>query len=97
MTSSNGLSGAAIYVGYARYGQLGGHGFVCTSSYDDTEDLHNWTEDLDAGDDDALRAADKIKESGAWYGNDPDPTKAMQKMIAKMERYYFHELNGANL
>ncbi len=25
------LSGASIYIGYARYGHLGGHGFVCAT------------------------------------------------------------------
>lgn len=87
------LSGAAIYIGYARYAQLGGHGFVCVSKYDEADDLQRWTEDLDAGDDDALRAADSIIESGAWIANDPDPAVAMAKLVSMMEHYYFHELN----
>lgn len=82
------LTGAAFYVGYARYGQLGGHGFVVACTYDHDEKLRAAVEDLDAGDDDALRAAEVIAAMGCWYANDPNPALAMMKVVDKMRDYH---------
>ena len=84
------LSGAAIYIGYARYGQLGGHGFVAASNYDDASgDLQTAVENLDAGDIDALEAAARIEAmKNCWYANDPDPVVAMAKLMDKMREHH---------
>lgn len=91
------ISGASIYIGYARYGQFGGHGFVCASKYDESEKLRGLVECLDGGDDEALNAEGAIaKMDGVWIGNDPDPAKSMQKMLNKAKKFYFYELNDGN-
>lgn len=83
------VAGASIYVGYARYGQLGGHGFVVASSYDSNDDLRDAVEDLDAGDIDALASEKRIAEMrGCWYANDPDPLVAMAKLMDKMREFH---------
>jgi len=81
------ISGASIYIGYARYGQLGGHGFVVASTYDESEDLREAVENLDGGDIEALDAADKIKRMDCWYANDPDPAVAMQRLMGQMREF----------
>jgi hypothetical protein len=89
------LSGASIYVGYARYGQLGGHGFVCVGTYDWSDDIARWTDDLNGGDIEALDAADRLaSQDGVWLGNDPDPSRAMAKMMERARRFYFDVLNA---
>ena len=89
------LEGASIYIGYARYGQLGGHGFVIASAYSDEDQLREDIEDLDGGDCDALEAADRISErKDIWLANNRDPAKAMQKLTDAMREYYFKNLNG---
>lgn len=87
------LEGAAIYIGYARYGQLGGHGFVVASNYDDASGaLQNAVDELGAGDHEALQAAERIeqmtKAGGCWYANDPDPAVAMAMLMGKMREYH---------
>ena len=84
------LEGAAIYIGYARYGQLGGHGFVIASNYDDAAGkLERAVNDLDAGDNEALEAAEVIRNMpGCWYANDPDPIVAMANLMDKMREYH---------
>jgi hypothetical protein len=84
------VSGAAIYIGYARYGQLGGHGFVVASNYEDLGgELQRAVEDLDAGDIEALAAADRIAVmKDCWYANDPDPLVAMAKLMDKMREVH---------
>lgn len=84
------LSGAAIFIGYARYGQLGGHGFVVASNYDDaTGELQAAVADLGAGDNEALDAADRIgRMASCLYANDPDPVVAMAKLMDKMRELH---------
>ena len=86
------LSGASIYIGYARYGQLGGHGFVFASGYDDSDALADAVDDLDAGDNEALQAADAIEERAkagrCWYANDPDPVVAMARLMDQMREHH---------
>ena len=87
------LSGAEISINYCRYGQLGGHGFLCATSYDDGGETAALVDELDGGDIDALEAAEKLEKNGCWYGNDIDPSKAMEKMLEQIRQYYFYELN----
>lgn len=91
------FSGADIYVGYARYGQLGGHGWVCVSNYDGSDELAVLVDNLDGGDIEALDAAKAIRSRfpGAWLGNSPDPAEAMRKMLDLARRYYFETLNAS--
>ena len=89
----NWISGASIYIGYARYGQLGGHGFVCVGDYGEDEILRSWVDDLNGGDHEALSAAQNITKMNCWLGNDRDPAKAMQKMLDMARQYYYYELN----
>lgn len=58
------ISGASIYIGYARYGQLGGHGFVVATKYDESESLEHAVQDLSAGDNEALDAGRFIEAAG---------------------------------
>lgn len=87
------LSGASIYIGYARYAQFG-HSFVCTSQYDHDDELQAWTEDLDGGDNDAISAANAIRHCGCWIGANPNPAVAMTALVGSMRRYYFDVLSG---
>ena len=41
----NWISGASIYIGYDRYAQLGSHGFVISTCYDESEMLKETIED----------------------------------------------------
>lgn len=86
------ISSICIYTGYCRYGQFGG-GFLCATQYDDCERLEKDVSELDAGDIEALQAADDIAASGAWYGTDKNPAAAMEKMLVKLRDYYFNEIN----
>jgi hypothetical protein len=81
------ISQASIYIGRARYGQLGGHGFVVASCYDESEELREAIENLDGGDNEALVAADKIERLDCWYANDPDPAVAMQRLMGKLREF----------
>lgn len=81
------VSGASIYIGYARYGQLGGHGFVVASRYDDSGELRAAVDDLDGGDIEALQAAEKIAAMDCLYANHPDPAVAMQLLMAKLREF----------
>lgn len=81
------ISSAAIYIGYARYGQLGGHGFVVATKYDADEELARLVEELDAGDNEALSAAKKIEAMDCWYANHPDPAIAMQLLMGKLREF----------
>lgn len=78
------VSQASIYIGYARYGQLGGHGFVVATAYDNCEDLRQAVEDLDAGDHEALRAGERIMAMDCLYASSPDPAIAMQLLMGKL-------------
>ena len=81
------ISNASIYIGYARYGQLGGHGFVVATCYGESGELEKAVYDLDAGDNEALAAGHIIEEMDCWYANDPDPAVAMQKFMAQMREF----------
>ena len=84
------ICSATIYVGYSRYGRLGGHGFVIATCYDESEVLEKAIHNLDAGDsgeDNALDAATIVEEMDCWYANDPDPAVAMQKLMGKMREF----------
>lgn len=87
------LGGSSIYIGYARYAQFGPHGFVCVSRYEEDEMLQNATSDLDAGDQDAIDAAELIRKSGCWWACDSNPAVAMSELVEQIRRYYFDELN----
>jgi len=88
------LGGASFYTCYARYGQLGGHGFVVASDYDYNEWLEKEVFNLNGGDIEALEAADLIQELDCWYVNDPNPATAMTLIVDKMRKYYFKAFNG---
>jgi hypothetical protein len=88
------LSCASIYIGYARYGQLGGHGFVCVGDYDGSDEIATKVDDLNGGDIEALDAGDWLARRNVWIGNDPDPSKAMAMMVEQARRYYFDVLNA---
>ncbi len=84
------ISNASIYVGYSRYGRLGGHGFVIASYYTESEELEKAVDNLDAGDsgkDNALDAAKIVENMDCWYANDPDPAVAMQKLMGQMREF----------
>lgn len=81
------ISGASIYIGRARYGQLGGYGFVVASKYEESEELRNAVEDLDGGDFEALEAEKRIEKMDCWYANHPDPAVAMQLLMGKMREF----------
>lgn len=87
------LQGISIYVGWDRYGALGG-GFVCVSAYNESEELANAVDNLDAGDDEASNAADCIISFPyAWYASNANPAIAMLDLVDKIRNYYFNELN----
>lgn len=89
------LSGASFEVGYARYGQLGGHGFVAATAYDFSDTLRGYIHDLDGGDIDALYAADYIEsKSDCWHSNDPHPVVAMNMLVNQLREYYYKDLNN---
>ena len=81
------ISQARIYIGWARYGKPGGHGFVVATCYEPSEELEEAIDELDAGDNEASKAAEIIEEMDCWYANDPDPALAMQKLMGKMREY----------
>ena len=97
------LSGATFEIGYARYGQLGGHGFVVATAYEYEQNLHARVDDLDGRDNDALYAEKYILDKShfeersqkhVWYANDPNPMVAMRKLLEQLKEYYFQVLNG---
>ena len=83
------LSGADIYVGYCRYGHLGGHGFVVVSNYDGNDELAELVLELNAGDIEAGYAEKYIKEKAKWIFKSQNPATAMADLVDAMRKYYF--------
>lgn len=81
------ISGAKIYIGYARYAQLGGHGFVAASCYDESKQLQDAIDDLTGGDNEAIAAAEIIEKMDCFYANHPDPAVAVQLLMGKMREF----------
>jgi len=94
---TNWLAGASIYIGYDRYGLLGVQGFVCATVYDESEELREAVDNLNAGDQDALSASNYIKATGTLVGSSKVPAIAMMKMESAARLYYNHALNGEPL
>ena len=86
------IRSASIYVGYARYGQLGGRGFVIVACYNEPEEtkiaLEKAVHELDIESAyEGIAAGRVIRKADCWYANDPDPSIAMQKLMGKMRKF----------
>jgi hypothetical protein len=91
----NWVSAAVFYIGYCRYGQINGHGFLVATMYEENEFLRDAVDDLSGGDIEAIQAAICIEEdlSKCFYATDEDPAKAMEKLMITLKRYY-KKMNG---
>ena len=90
------LRGMQFYVGEARYSQYSGN-IVIVATYGRDEEIRELVDDLCASDIPALDAAHKLDvfEGGGviWIDSDDNPVKAMEKLMVKVRKTYFEEIN----
>jgi hypothetical protein len=90
------LYGCKIYHGTTRYGQFNGH-HVFATNYGEDDSLRDLLDDLEAGDIEALDAAQKLNDlvnkEEIWMTYNDDPRIAMKELIDKIEYFYFNVLN----
>lgn len=87
------LTNASIHTNFCRYGQFGGHGFVCVADFTENTILSKAVGDLGGGDIEALDAETYIRKATSFFGYNKDPSKAMHILVHELRFYYFNVLN----